>query len=775
MFPVAADSARPLLPNGVLGGSNDPEVVATWFSGEFATARIGIWTGASNIVVADLDRKNSKDGFEALEQAWLELPDTWHYSTPNGGEHWIFAAPAGSQLTGNADYRNLSGLDRRGGNSYVILHTDQVPAERSALTLAPVWLLDEAAPHNAQSFSGTIRTWLDAYGAGEPNDRVAAAIARIKRPDMSHSDMVEDQYNLIRLGAEGSEGVSVALDALREAWLNRDPALHTTPQELWDFKFDEALDSGIAKYGQEVETITALPDYAATLDLLPPDFDISTLMGAATTKAGWFAALGGLTAMYDNDSDVVAVAWGAPALKQWSRDWGIDYVYEQVKIARQKGVEATAPRENPAVPNEGHSGDSFHLLTKSERELLTHYPSFIDRYLAMAETKVNVLNRAYHVQNAWTILSLSFAMVGFTPYESRNVGTNLYQIGLGDSSTGKSESIAIRKGILDQFFCGDRAFDIGSDVSIEAMHEVLLSRDGLPSLFNADEAARVFKQMVEQKYLASLEDALTNYYEGYVPPIHKKSAKEISGKSALTSFHIAMFGTPKRVTDVLTTDMWLSGFLARVVWTIGDDAVDDPNAFNESQSDFHVEDDEVDPAYRSFATELWSVRRLVGYRQPIKATAEALARMTQNRRAMRDAYRGHENWEMLEPSIKRLGDVVRKCSALLAMSRGKKTIDLIDVLTAISYAETWLANVARVAEKITESSFQRDTEAMELYIRSQGGTVPESRLVHRFRNVGTGDPRDYESRIRSLHLQGRVTRHEATNSKGVAWSINANS
>lgn len=757
IFPVDARK-RPLLPTGHLAATDDPELAAVWMNFDFPGCGIGVATGPSGIVVADLDRKNNKDAFVSLDDAWLELPPTFRYMTPSGGEHWIYKAPEGKRLNGSANYRGLSGLDRRGGSSYIVFHNDAAPESLTELAEAPLWLTDEADERDARGYGGDTADWLETYAQGEPNARVVAAIDRIKRPDMSHSDMVEDQYNLIRIAAEGSPGVAVALEELRGAWLGRNPQLHSTPQEEWDYKFDEALDSGILKYGQEVQSIKDLPPYLSALDVLPDYIDLDILLGELREKKHFYTVLKALVGAGIDDPLCATILWNAPSVSKWSREWGLDYVYDQITVAKAKNE----PVENPStgvnsgteVTNSDTKSHVGTLLHPKERVLVGNHVTFVDRYTYWAAAKVNVLNTPYHEMNALTLLSVAIGTRSFIDVEVDNMTLGLFGIAPGDSSTGKSQAIGLRRKILKEMFRDDPGYNLGADASMQYLHKTLLERDGSVAFFNADEAAGVFRQLIEQKWTAGLIEKLTDWYGGYVGPLGRVGDKrEEAGKDAIVSFVLAMFGTPRKMYEILTQDMFESGFLARAIWFIGESGSEDPTRFDERRGIVKNLNEEFDKDARAWAIELAVYRRLFGRKRSIGASPQSLKRMTANRKAMDKMLAKHPNPTIIEPSVRRLGDNISKVSALLAIADGYDTVQLVHTLSAIGMAETWLANLVTVAAHISASTFERDCDEIEAWMIEQGGTVTLPKLHFRFRKH---EPRDMQARIGSLTAQGRV-------------------
>jgi hypothetical protein len=98
VFPWAG-RRTPLVPGGFHGASNDARLVASWQQ-RWPRALWSIATGrppqGSGIAIADLDRKNGKDGFATLAElpGSSELPPVPRVHTPSGdGRHLWFLAP----------------------------------------------------------------------------------------------------------------------------------------------------------------------------------------------------------------------------------------------------------------------------------------------------------------------------------------------------------------------------------------------------------------------------------------------------------------------------------------------------------------------------------------------------------------------------------------------------------------------------------------------------------------------------------------------------------
>jgi hypothetical protein len=751
VFPVNPETKHPYTTHGHLDASRDVEQVAVWFSIDHPNSVVGVHAGASGLVILDLDKKNGKDGFESVDDGWLEIPDTYHYNTPNGGRHYIYVAPDGARLAPARDYRGLSGVDRRGGSSYAVWYGEAPTMD--LIKPAPEWLCDEVEQRTGSAFDGELDQWLSNMPEGEPDGKVIQAIQRIPKGEFDHVEMVERQMELVRLAAEGHPGVNVALDALRREWLR-------PPYDTDDFayEYDQGLYGCVKKFGATDSAITELPEYSSTLAQLPSEFPIAMLVGESKPKKHFFDVLRALCGTEFDDYQIAAILWGAPTVKAWAREWGLQYIYQQIELHR---AIANAPVDNPTLDTEVVRISDVSLLNNDERASVLQCVTFVERYLAWVHAKSGTVNVPYHKMNAITILSLAYGMYGFIPESEGAMGLNVFQIGLGESSTGKTRSLKMRDAVLREFFKGDETFDLGSDASIQALHDVLLKRDGRPSFFNADEAAVTFSQMVEQKWLAGMESFLTRLYEGYVPPMLRRGSDNT--KPAMTSFNVAMYGTPDRVMDILTQDMFLTGFLPRFAWTVGNPPDNSDNQHRMSQANERLAKLDYDPVARGFATEFMVTRRMIGSgRHPVRATPEALDRFALASKQMKQQLEKHPLWRIIEPSWKRLAsETVRKFASLLALSEGSTTVEMKHALYAIAQAEEWVTNLVLVSEGISASIFQKECDEVERFVVTHGGSVSKAKLVNGFR---AWRYREFGERLESLIQQGRL-REDQTGTK----------
>lgn len=774
VFPVAhnevENTKKPLTPNGHLDATQDPGVIEDWWK-KWPNAKVGVFTGKSGLNICDVDTKNGKDGWEDLAERWYEIPETFSYDTGTGGTHLVYAAPEGLELFGNSEYRDMPGVDRRAGSSWA-MWVGECPEGRSVFKESPEWLNDEKPDRKQFNFEGDLQEWYDSLVPGEPNAIVRHALGKVN-PDMSHSDMVAAQHHAIRLGAEGNTGVPELLDALAEAWQNRPAENHTTPESEWEFKFNEALESGLVKYGAAIDMLKNLPEYS--IGLVPEGIPDSLVLND-TGKPGYSKLLAALVNATDDNDKIASILWNAPATKALARDWGLELTHRRIAEAR---VKPEPTRENPRLEEkreEVEKGDdgNLDLLTAEEKEYLSSRPSFVQHIQSMA-SDLGYDQMGYFEAAAWNMASLAFGMKGFVPVSAtQRHGVNLWQIVPGGSGTGKSVVDGLQTDVLDYVMYSEAEvpYDLGADSSIQGLHMALLQRDGVPSLFAADEASGWFKRLKVNDWATGLEDTLADWYMGRVSGSNKISLKELRGKSARTSFNLFMFATPDRLMETLTRDQFMSGFLARVMWTFGNPRQDSDEMFDIfKESSEEVEDASVAPsAIQGVSADLVTARSWFQEPVVLKPTTEAKKRMSDAYRKMYRTLQDKRNWDVIEPALTRHMESMLKAAGVCAMYRGDSKIDLDDALHAVRALEGWVKNLVQVADLVSAGDFQRRADELEAFLRQVGGTTSGAKIYHRFKNWIVRDSKEIENVITYLVQSGIINKDDSNG--GIRYSLN---
>ena len=757
VFPVntAGDTKVPLTPRGHLDATTDPDRITAWWD-EFPEASPGVAAGPSGLVLLDVDAKNGKDGWQSLMEAWVDIPDTLNYDTPTGGVHYVYESDR-DDLNGVANYRKMDGVDRRAGSSFFVWWGG-VPDDRDVFTQAPEWLVDPARRRTERAFEGDTADWFESLTPGEPNVLVRRAMERVTE-DMSHSEMVERQYEAVRLGAEGNPGVPQLLDAIQDAWLNRPPENHTTPESQWQYKFFEALDSGIAKYGELIGLVKSLPEF--TPGMIPPGVSDSLIYGSPANKQVWNRAMRELITAESDDLIVVSILWSAPRPRDLSREWGLSFVMDRVTTERGR---MEAPDDVPVAAEPVEPGEGVQLLNEEEREAVARTQTFTDLYLA-AGMRSGFANPTMFRASAWNVLSLAFAFRGFIPVsQTDKLGLNLWIVSLSYSGTGKTRSVKFEDEILNALYEGDNTdqpYQLGDQVSPAGLHEALLMRNRQGTYMNSDEASGFISRVENVEFMRGLKDDLAKYYDGYVPAATKKNAKHLKGESALTHFNMHLHATPERFWEIVTREMFLSGFLARVNWSIGELPDRDLSKVSLTQV-VDVPDDigQLHPNVAEIVTDLGLLRLARGASTPVLTSPEALDRMTTALRTMLGAVIGTPHEDMLEPAVTRLGfETIRKCATLNALWRGSNRVEHIDALVAIHAAQEWFDNLFTVAEQVSDSLFEKSCAEIEAFIRSKGGAT-RTQIFSRFKGTVQRTSREIDERLDMLRESGRIYRTE---------------
>lgn len=777
------------LGHGFYDATNDPFYVEDLFQ-RYPNAEVGVDMGRSGFNAADIDVKRDPggnilvDGFDEFDASYLPLPETFSFDSISGagGKQFIYLAPADVPLGPAGRYRGIDGLDRRAGGSYSVW-AGEVPKNRAAFAEAPEWLNDEATIRSTAEFEGSVKDWYESLEPGEPSLIVRAAMDRTREifaasgDDFDHAAMVERQFEAVRLGAEGQSGVPQLLALIEELFMSRTGS-HSRAEVEWDYEFQEALSSAVEKYGDAIQLRKDLPAYS--LSLVPRNVRDNLISGAPGDKAVFSELLRELQRGTDDDLAVTSVLWNSPRTRDISREWGLTFVYERVLSARAKPEPV---RENPTLPEiepERFRWEGGHLPTEKEREIVqarrdrrndsgflsaderecvSNTRTFIDDYLAASCSK-GFSNRAYAVPAAWTALSMAFGLKAVIP-KGVNLGMNLWFQSLGESGTGKSSEHMFLKYVLDNMMKdGDGYYNLGALSSPEGILVELLTRDGKASMIFQDEASSFFSALQTRDYMKQLEYDFSNYYNGDVPPSNKISLKDLRGKSAETSFNQYMIATPDRLLKLVNTDMFATGFMARYNYTWAEPPVESDDKYLATRSEIDNEKNAPTVTF-DLAADLKSAASMFPTRVGVWGTDDAVKRLAQAHKAFDRGAKHHEKYEAVEPAITRLGrETIWKCAALLALYRGEVTFTLTDALVAISYGSEWYENLIRVVEATSESDFAADAAEIEAYIKAQGGTVTEAKLMNRFRNMIRNSPRELEDRISFLRSSGRINREE---------------
>lgn len=772
VFPVLlTDDGKkiPRTPAGHLDATTDEHDIEHWFGTEFRDSAVGVHTGKSGLVILDIDIKNGIDGFDSL--GLYDVPDTVNYETPSGGYHFVYAAPKGVNLNGSANYLKMQNVDRRGGSSYAVWYGD-APTSREEISDAPDWLCEPARVRSAEAFEGDVEEWFQSLTPGEPSAAVRRSISEVSY-DLSHSEMVSAQYHAIRLGAEGHPGVPEYLEALEEAWLNRPSENHGTPEGDWEYKFAEALQTGIEQYG---DLISELKDMeTVTVGEIPPSVPSHLLFGAGeSTKSEWTQALSALMDAGFSDQEIVRILWTAPKTRPLSMDWGIDFV-KTTRVADAR-VRHLAPETDsyPSIEelrDEGVETPEVKLLTDAERARAEMQYTFADMYLRTGEAS-GFANPVMFRGAAWTVLSMAFGFKGFiTPGATDTMPLNLWFVTLAYSGTGKTRAAKFQEQIMNLVHDQDnleQPHTIGGNLSPQSLHIALLERNRQPLILFEDEAVGFIKRIGGEKWMESMPQDMAHFYEGGVGTISKVSQSHLKGKSGRTSFNVHLYSTPENFFDLVEEEQFASGFWARFNWIIPEKPVYTPNSIDLGESRDRPEAlMTLPPLVAELGAFLKTARDELPSGTPVHSSKAALARQEEAANYVFEMIQGHAKYTILEPAVRRVAyDTIRKTSVLTALSTGYREVQEIHVLVALASLEEWVQNLLVVSEKVDRSLFYRKSLEIVSYVMSRKGSVSTDTAIYKtFAGDVQRGPRELQDRIDLMVRAGYLV--PETSSAGV--------
>jgi hypothetical protein len=403
------------------------------------------------------------------------------------------------------------------------------------------------------------------------------------------------------------------------------------------------------------------------------------------------------------------------------------------------------------------------FLTEDERGVVATNKTFVDRYVDWSQKKTDAAVE-YQIAGAFTILSSCFSDTGHAVPKYGKMGLNLWFMILGETTRSrKSTSRQLMLRIVREYekFAGYQ-IDVGSDVTAEGLVKLLSVRDKQTSLFHRDEVQGMFKDFINKTYMATAAERFTELYDGHVPVIVRSTGGSSPGKGmqserAETNFLMYLMGITSKTADVLTTEYFRSGFLARFIYVIADapDRTFESEAIRQADEvEVRSRDDEMDNIVRSlYDAYLYWQKKGAPFPRPIRLTDEALERFNKFKWEMGEYTNGHDHEESIEPSRQRLALSIWKCAILIAMYDKSDEVELRHMLIAIHYSEDWFRNLVRMAGAISASEWQREVDQVESMIASKGGRMRYEDVYKRFANKRK---REFDEMLDALKSQGRL-------------------
>jgi hypothetical protein len=255
VFPITPGAKKPpVIDRWETRASTDPDQIHHWW--RHIPHTIGIATGPSRLVVVDLDtRKHGQPApdrwttlgistgtgvlRELARQQHTTVTPTYAVTTPSGGWHLYYTAPAGTALRNSHDVIGWK-IDTRAHGGYVVAPGSPVPPsgyelidDRDPVEL-PGWLHQALTPRPPTALSAPAQTV-----AANPNGYISAAVrgevqrVRTAPPGQHNAVLCRSAYalgQLIGAGLLDSSGARTDLTAAARALIGAD--CDCTPTEV---------------------------------------------------------------------------------------------------------------------------------------------------------------------------------------------------------------------------------------------------------------------------------------------------------------------------------------------------------------------------------------------------------------------------------------------------------------------------------------------------------------------------------------------------------------
>lgn len=765
VFPVRG---KHVLPKGSTGakGMITPFQVDDWASDpEWAGGNIALRHDTDTIAI-DVDHYGDKRGADqlaALEKELGPLPVT--VSCTARGEdspsrQYFFQVPDGLHFVGKVaeDIEVIQHGHRYSiiapswhphlGTQYIAYDAEgneleEFPGKDEFERLPDAWVeyLKRDKPEEHAGFNGTITDWLDSLSDGGPSHRVIAAIQDFPRENFNHTDVVSTTWRLVRLGAEGEPGVRHAFEELYKSWVKPPYDKPNYVREL-----DLAVLGAIRKAGRIATTPKSLPDYFAALELLPSDFDSNLLTNAKDLDD----LAKQLFAVIESERDVAALVWKrAKALGASEEDFS-DF-YERLLTMQEVHKEELVSQDI----------SSYGLITEAEREKVSTMETFVEKYLNYSRMMVpdGYLNEPYHRAAAWTAASMIYGEHAYY-VTGGNLGFNLWWGVLGESSTGKNESMNPLIRLLDAYFGKEADYKIGADASSVGMHRKLLAREDKSSIMVDDEISGPMRKWLQagDGAFTDMPDRLTSFYEGWAPPLDRAASSKEEKMGAHIHLCAYWLTTPSRFFNVVSSGDWASGFLARVTWAVGNgraanEKIQYRSPFIDISVDEEGESEFISEWAEQLKSEVYNLAGGVGKRFRIQVNRAARHRMESAGSQVLNMFNGHKLATMLEPSVKRMMNVAWKCAGLIAAGNGRAMVIEDDVLYVLREMETWLKDLVYVASNAASSPFSAKLAKVLDSMKEYGATQVPTTEVFKWMDEPYNK---VQEAIRTLVAQGKI-------------------
>lgn len=226
IFPLRPNEKKPIEKGGFHNATTYKDVISAWWR-TYPEANIGIATGKSGLVVIDIDIKEDGNGFDSLDSAGFNLPNTLTSTTGSGGKHLIFNDDIGFRSSTNI----LPKVDTRAEGGYIVAPPSVVNGRPYQFDNAPSVLRD--AIIDASELDDRLTILMQGLKVGQngtnsvfygnrtevekiPYDEAIAIMARYVEHDKKNLENYNNAISAICVLAKSVQSGEIGEEAARE-------------------------------------------------------------------------------------------------------------------------------------------------------------------------------------------------------------------------------------------------------------------------------------------------------------------------------------------------------------------------------------------------------------------------------------------------------------------------------------------------------------------------------------------------------------------------------
>ena len=259
IFPCKPNEKRPLTIHGHKDASSDAGVITTWWS-NYPDANIGLCAGKdANLIVVDVDVKNSAGGIKSLQalEAEFDKLNTLVVSTPSGGFHYYFSFPKDvDAISCMVGFRK--GIDIRADGGYVIAAGSSIDGKLyefedidKEIAELPLWLFDLLTNKETNNTSFDVVETIQGVSEGSRNDSLFKLSSSLRGQDVDY-EVAKEQVLIANSNCKPPLTRTEALRCLDSAYSRYQPNTELTEHHLTELGSAKEM---INCYGENIRYV----------------------------------------------------------------------------------------------------------------------------------------------------------------------------------------------------------------------------------------------------------------------------------------------------------------------------------------------------------------------------------------------------------------------------------------------------------------------------------------------------------------------------------------